>query len=564
MFVSKAKRKSGAVAVRLVISKREKGAKHSKTIIVKTIGQSKEPEHIDRLEAEAKKLARLFNEGLISFPTIKETPVANLFEYLGHRVYHRGFVDIFGTTYDNLGFSDLHTSDRNPLRLNQIMKYTVLTRIFEPASKLESQKLFEKIFYKEISYKQIFGMLDHISDNEDSLKTKLFKHLMKGRQYLDSLLFDVTTLHFESVTADDLRDFGYSKDGKFNEVQVVLAVLSDHQGMPFSYEIFPGNTGEIKTFIHVVDSFVRKHSVKKLRVVADRGMFSDANLKLFEKLAQDLKVEAEFVVSCPLRKLPKKISEEILDFKHKIKCQREGKEDEEDTSSSLFYECEHKGRRIIVSYSEKRRKRDEEKRQKTLDKLHNKANKKGLIPPSALEKKTGLKRYVSKENPREAENRSSMKVDYELVRADAIWDGLYGVCTNKDSQAKDVLGYYRNLWRIEELFRTHKHTLEMKPIYHQKSSRIRAHIFVCFLAYCVLKHTELTLKDSGHSFNPQRLIDILSEAGIFVLNHKNKGLSEAFCMPVELSSEAKEIYSIFDLKYPIRPYKSDMRIKKVA
>ena len=87
MFVSKAKRKSGAVAVRLVISKREKGAKHSKTIIVKTIGQSKEPEHIDRLEAEAKKLARLFNEGLISFPTIKETPVANLFEYLGHRVY---------------------------------------------------------------------------------------------------------------------------------------------------------------------------------------------------------------------------------------------------------------------------------------------------------------------------------------------------------------------------------------------------------------------------------------------------------------------------------------------
>ena len=66
------------------------------------------------------------------------------------------------------------------------------------------------------------------------------------------------------------------------------------------------------------------------------------------------------------------------------------------------------------------------------------------------------------------------------------------------------------------------------------------------------------------SRNVEVRIDILSEAGIFVLNHKNKGLSEAFCMPVELSSEAKEIYSIFDLKYPIRPYKSDMRIKKVA
>ena len=563
MFVSKAKRKNGAVAVRLVISKREKGAKHSKTIIIKTIGQSKEPGIISRLESEAKNLANLFNEGLISFPRIKDIPTANLFEYLGHRVYHRGFVDIFGTIYDNLGFADLHTSGRNPASLNQIMKYTVLAQIFKPSSKLASQKLFEKIFYKDISYKQIFGMLDHISDHEDTLKAKLFKHLMKGRQHLDSLLFDVTTLHFESVNADDLRDFGYSKDGKFNEVQVVFAVLSDHQGIPFSYEIFSGHTGEIKTFIHVIDSFVRKHAVKKLRVVADRGMFSDANLKLFEKLAQELNVHAEFVVSCPLRKLPGNIAEDILNFKHKIKCQQEETE-EEVPSSSLFYECEHKGRRVIVSYSEARRKRDEQKRQKTLDKLHKKTNKKGLIPPSTLDKKTGLKRYVSREGSQGVDGSSPMKVDYELVRADAVWDGLYGICTNKDSQAEDILGYYRNLWRIEELFRINKHTLKMRPIYHQKSSRIRAHIFMCFLAYCVLKHTELALKKSGHSLSPQRLIDILSETGVFVLEHKSKGLAEAFCMPIELSPEAKEIYALFDLKYPMRPYKSDMRVKTVA
>ena len=125
MFVSKAKRKSGMVAVRLVISKRDKGAKHSKTIIIKTVGQSKEPAIIDRLESEAKNLASLFNQGLISFPKIKDVPTANLFEYLGHRVYHRGFLDVFGTTYNHLGFSELHTSGRNPDSLNQIVKYTV-------------------------------------------------------------------------------------------------------------------------------------------------------------------------------------------------------------------------------------------------------------------------------------------------------------------------------------------------------------------------------------------------------------------------------------------------------
>ncbi len=123
--------------------------------------------------------------------------------------------------------------------------------------------------------------MDRVFKEEDVLRQKVFESLASKGSDFNVLLFDVTTLYFESTMQGELRDFGYSKDGKFNETQVVLAVLANTEGLPLAYEVFPGCTSETKTLQFVLNQAVKKYKVKRIRVVADRAMFSDSNFKFF-------------------------------------------------------------------------------------------------------------------------------------------------------------------------------------------------------------------------------------------------------------------------------------------
>ena len=109
---------------------------------------------------------------------------------------------------------------------------------------------------------------------------------------------------------------------------------------------------------------------------------------------------------------------------------------------------------------------------------------------------------------------------------------LYGVCTNMEKKsAKQLFNMYRSLWKIEELFRINKHTLQMRPIYHRLSRRIRAHIMICFLSYTILRYTELTLKKAGLFFSLQELIDILKRVEFFIIRDKIKKPALSYCVP---------------------------------
>ena len=244
----------------------------------------------------------------------------------------------------------------------------------------------EKHFNKILSHKRVLGMMDHLSKREEEIKGEIFRSVLKGKEKLEMLLFDVTTLSFESVSRSDLKDFGYSKDGKFNEVQVVLAVMANQEGLPVSYELFPGNTSEFKTLSEVLNKTIRRYQVKRVRVMADRGLFSEANLKFFESLRQR-GLKADYVLSCPLKKLPVKEKEKILDRRnyHSVKRGEPGS----------YYEFRYKGRRIVVGYSEERGRQDQRKREKILEKLRD-LGKEGEISTSRLIKNQGIGKYVEK------------------------------------------------------------------------------------------------------------------------------------------------------------------------
>ena len=536
MYMTSPKRKNGSTVVRLVVSFRQDGK--VKNRIVKVIGQSKDPRIIEHYKKTARKLLDKHKKGLLKLVPFSEKLPIDLFRFLGEDRYNQGFEDILGTSYEKLGFKTLIKSGKNNKVLNEVLRSLILMRVFSPASKLRSCCLLEKHFNKVLSHKRVLGMMDHLSKREEEIKGEIFRSVLKGKEKLEMLLFDVTTLSFESVSRSDLKDFGYSKDGKFNEVQVILAVLANEEGMPVSYELFPGNTSEFKTLEEVLNKAIRRYEVKRVRVMADRGLFSEANLRFFESL-RERGLKADYVLSCPLKKLPVKEKEKILDPTnyHSVKRGEPGS----------YYEFRYKGRRIVVGYSEERGRQDQRKREKILEKLRD-LGKEGEISTSRLIKNQGIGKYVEKV-------KGKTKISWKKVEEQALWDGLYGVCTSLENQsAQKLFNSYSSLWKIEELFRINKHTLKMRPIYHRLTKRIRAHILICFLSYTVLRHTELRLKKAGLNFSLQELIDILKSVEIFIIRDKIKKPALSYCVPRALSKEAKKIYAVFKKDYPQRPY----------
>ena len=535
MYPTSPTRKGGATVVRLVESFRKDGK--NKNRVIKTIGQSKDPKTIARYRRIAKRLAAEHKRGLSKLSARPVRLPIDLADFTGRERINTGFEDIFGSVYSQLGFESLVKTGRDSGALNRHLRSLVLARLFSPSSKLRSCRLLEERFNRTLSHRQALYLMDHLSKNEEETRAEMSRSVLKGRSCLDLLLFDVTTLHFESVNRTELQDFGYSKDGKFNEVQVVLAVLADREGLPVSYEVFPGNTGESGTLRAVLGSAAKRHKARRIRVVADKGLFSNKNLSFLEDLREEHGVEAEYVVSYPLRKLP-------LEWKRKIWDRGNYKAG----AGGSFYEFEHNRRRVAVGFNESRRALDESRRRKMLDRLKA-MERDGEIASSALVRNSGDRKYTEK-------IRGKTRISWEKAEREARFDGLYGVCSNiRGEPPEKLLEMYRSLWKIEELFRINKHSLRMRPIYHRKPSRIRAHLMICFLAYTVLRQTELKLKNKGLFFSPEELSDILKQAESYVISDKVKKPGAVYCVPRALSREAKRIYAVFGKRYSKQPYR---------
>ena len=212
MYMTSPKLKNGSTVVRLVISFRQEGK--VKNRIVKVIGQSKNPSLIKQYKKTAKSIVDKYKAGHLSFPQLTEKHNIDLYRFLGANRYNYGFEDIFGASYERLGFAGLIESGKSNKALNKVLRAMVLMRVFHPSSKLSSCDLLEKHFNQFISHKQVLVMMDHLTQRLDFIREKVFRSILKGKPEMEVLLFDVTTLYFESIHSNELQDFGYSKDGK--------------------------------------------------------------------------------------------------------------------------------------------------------------------------------------------------------------------------------------------------------------------------------------------------------------------------------------------------------------
>lgn len=432
-----------------------------------------------------------------------------------------GFEKVMKPLFDDYGvkFDDEKTTE--------VIQALTMARAFKPSSKLESKRILGKYFDIDIPLHDIYRSIDKLADNEDYVKKLVAKKTFDlFRQEVDIMFFDVTTLSFETQKQDELRDFGFSKDCKFNEVQVVLAMVTTREGMPITYKLFPGNTFEGGTLIPIIEELKKEYLVKKVFLAADRGMFSEANLAKMDEQG------IEYVVAAKLKTMKKAIKDQILSpdsYPAVVK-----------NEFIWMKELEHNKRRLIISYSSKRAKKDSADRQRLVDRLMKKV-KDGKIKIKDLISNHGTKKYIK------TDGKSTATVDLVKLSEDSCWDGIYGYITNSTITASEVIERYRGLWQIEESFRINKSTLKMRPIFHWSPKRIRGHICLCFITYALVRRIQFQLKNAGSSLSINQFLEAMTDIQASEL--VNQRTKKKYLLPSKLTSEAEELVKALDLKY---------------
>ena len=544
MFVRTKKKDENRWHVQIVESIRQGDSVQQK--IVRSIGVAHSPEEVEQFKKIGEKaiihiknarqpVLAFVDPELVHAPKQKRKLVddkVKLKDLKEDRRVIEGIQDIFGTVFEQMGAHELINGTEKDKQWNEILRACVLARIAEPSSKLAAAQILRRDFDMDVPVQKIYRMLDHLADHVDEAKKIVATHTIQtigGK--VSVAFFDVTTLYFESIEQDELRSFGFSKDCKFKETQVMLALMATDDGLPITYELFAGKTFEGHTFIEVAKSLKEKYSIEDVTIVADRGMFNESNLAMME--AEGF----QYIVAAKLKSMSKAIKQAIQtnEFIPLVA----------NNEFSWVYEIEHNGRRIVVNYSTDRARKDKADRQRLVERLLKKVKNK-VMPLKDVIGNNGTKKFLKLTG-------TTAVIDQEKIDNDGDWDGIHGLVTNiQDISNVSLLERYRGLWQIEEAFRINKHTLKMRPIYHWSPRRIKAHISLCFLSYATCRYTQLALKKAGVLESIESLRNELRRVQASVLLDETTG--KRFGLPSATTEKAQAIYRAFKLKRDLRPY----------
>lgn len=464
MFIRKKKNKSGSTSV--VILDKSSG----KSKVIKTIGSTKKPERVESLVLRAQqyiqdkqgqpKLFNSSNDRLIEeyLITLSNSQIRTIGPEL-----------VFGSLYNLIGYDKIQEN---------MFRHLVVSRLAFPGSKLKTIDYMQRFQGTYLEISSVYRFLDKLSDNLKSQAEAIsFNHTL---QRLDGnvgvVFYDMTTIYFEASDEDDLRKTGFSKDGKHKHPQIFLGLLVGLDGWAIGYEIYEGNIYEGHTLIPTIQRFEEKYNLNKPIVIADSGLLSKTNIKILEEHSY------QYIIGARLKAETAGVKQQIISNKL-------------DDGQFAVIDKENQ-QRLIVSYSDKRSRKDLYNRHRGLKRLE-KQIKAGRLTKSNVNNR-GYNKYLK------MDGEIKISIDYDKYDEDSKWDGLKGYVTNSNLDPTTIIQNYRCLWQIERAFRISKTDLRIRPIYHRLRSRIEAHICISFAAYSIIKELERALKQAGSKMSFRR------------------------------------------------------------
>jgi len=396
-----------------------------------------------------------------------------------------------------------------------MVKVMVLNRACDPNSKLGVMRWLSTVQIpglnsEEVDYQHLLRAMDYLVEAKESLEKELFNQLVTlFSPKVDLVFYDLTSSYFEG-DGPGLASFGYSRDQRPDRKQIVLALVVTREGLPITHEVLAGNTPDVTTLKSTVEKLSRKFNIGKTVFVCDRGLVSEDNL---EKLD-----EFKFPYIVALK--PRGNNEAKALYQKSLA----GFAREASLGELRIKEKRQNGFRYISCHNPEVAEKKKKKREEYYSKIRTEARKlekqfrKGRLKEIDLHhrlsetiEKYHMKKYL---DPRIEGDKLILYIHPEVWEQEAFLDGKFFLKTNIDEKhlpTPEVVRSYKQLQQVERAFRELKDFLKIRPIFHYSDSRVKAHVFVCVLAYLLEQLIDLQLKRASKTHSARRALFLLSQ-----------------------------------------------------
>ena len=342
---------------------------------------------------------------------------------------------------------------------------------------------------------------------KDAFEEALFDRRRDLFGELELVFFDTTSIYFEGEGGTDLGQYGHSKDHRPDRKQMVVGAVLDGEGRPLCCELWPGNVTDVKTLIPIVDRLRTRFHIRSICIVADRGMISQETIA---QLQADER-QVHYILGARLRNV-KEIYEAVLSRGGRYRVVHESRQKSTDPSPLKVKEVSVDDRRYVVCLNDKQAKKDRMDREAIVSALREqvKQNAKSMVGNK------GYRKYLRDDGKKFA-------IDEAKVKRESRFDGKWVLQTDLcEMSAEDVALKYKQLWMVEDMFRTAKTLLETRPIYHHQDETIRGHVFCSFLAMVLRKELQDRLALEGDQFEWAEILRDLEALQYVEVEHQTK------------------------------------------
>ena len=316
---------------------------------------------------------------------------------------------------------------------------------------------------------------------KDQIEEALFERRRDLFSELSIVFMDTTSLSFTGEGGETLGERGYSKDHRPDLMQMILCLVMDAEGRPVCTEMWPGNTADVSVLLPVVDRLRGRFGIGRVCVVADRGMISEATIAGLEERGLEYVLGARERSDSLVRDV---VLADERAFTPLLVTRAAGQETQLFAKEVLIA-----GRRYIVCRNEAEAEKDRADRQAIVAALEQQLQRgdKSLIGNSAY------RRYLRRIRARLADGAAitppapAFEIDAGRLADEAKFDGIFMLRTNSRISPLLAMLRYRDLLRVEQMFRAAKSALRTRPIFHSSDAAIRGHVFCSFLALVLQK-----------------------------------------------------------------------------
>lgn len=526
MFIRKKKNKSGTTSVMLIVAERKSDKKNPIPRLIKNFGASRNEEELNKLIEQAEEYKQHL---LLSSPKASTLKIMSSRDIKSCFSFITGFSDVYGKFFDKI-FSELNLKSHELKKLNDL----VTMRIASPSSKRKTA-LTSRDYGIDCNVDSIYKLMDKLTENTVIQAKKIvYNHsielLKEQKETVDVMFYDLTTVYFETNSDDSLRSFGFSKDGKCQHVQIMLAVIVTKYGLPIDYEEFPGNCYEGHTLIPVIEKIKTRYHIENTVLVADAALMNTINLSMLTEN------KINYVIAARVKNMKKDIKKNILD--------KETYQTIYSTKNDIILSKEIKlptGDTLIAFHSSRRARKDEYERDKAIDKV-----KKYLHSTAKSQLTSRLKKPYIK-----ITKAAKLEIDLDKLNQEKQFDGFFGIQTNlKEIDSKEILNTYRGLWQVEQTFRIAKSNLKIRPIFHYNLDRIRAHFLICYMSLALIRYIEFELKKNNLHYPIDELHLLLNQMRVVKVHHADNKMYEVLeDTPPELSLIYKALHITWRKKF---------------